>query len=120
MFGNPGKTLALVFGILREVFFSEARTHCIARIFVRPRPHVSADSFESATFSFLILKDFSVHTKRIQIEFTCAHATDGIRIHSKAYTLCCIFSGSLFGKRKRSFLREYPYIIEDSYVSSTD
>jgi len=28
-------------------------------------------------------KNFSVHTSRIQIEFACLHASDGIQIHSR-------------------------------------
>ena len=38
--------------------------------------------FESATFSSRIQK-FLAYTWRIQIEFACPHASDGIRIHCK-------------------------------------
>lgn len=43
--------------------------------------HTYRDIFESATL-FSGLKKFPVHTLRVQIEFACPHASDGIRIYS--------------------------------------
>ena len=40
-------------------------------------------------------KNFPVHTQRIQVEFACPHASDGIRIQtSSAYHLNGIFGNS--------------------------
>ena len=47
---------------------------------LRPRPH-GYDIFESATFSFRIQKHLRPHLRN-QIEFSCPHEYDGIRIYS--------------------------------------
>ena len=47
---------------------------------IRPRPH-GYDIFESATFSFRIQKNLRPHLRN-QIEFSCPHEYDGIRIYS--------------------------------------
>ena len=51
--------------------------------------HTYQGIFKSTTFSFRIQK-FLAHTYRIQIEFACSHASDGIRIHCrKTRPACC-------------------------------
>ena len=46
-----------------------------------PPPHVSGYFWIRNFYSGL--KKFPVHTLRVQIEFACPHASDGIRIYSK-------------------------------------
>ena len=83
--------------------------------------HTYPGIFEPATLSFRIQKFFA-YTWRIQIEFACPHASDGIRIHCRetrparcAILAYCSVRDWTPADLLRHRIRKYPdYTLSDS------